>query len=59
MLIFVVSVLYLFVAVVMFSSCAFMLIYFQEILISLLLESLEFSYLSCLESFPVALSCVS
>ena len=38
MLIFVVCVLYLFVAAVMFSSCAFMFISFQELLISLRLE---------------------
>ena len=60
MLNFVVSVLYIFVAVAMFSSCALMFTFiFQKLLISLGLNSLEFACLSCLESFPVALSCVS
>ena len=60
MLIFAVSALYLFLAAVMFSCCALMFTFpFQEILISFRLNSLEFARLSCLESLPVALSCVS
>ena len=35
---FAMCVLYLFIAIVLLSSCAFMFIYFQELLISLLLE---------------------
>ena len=60
MLIFAVSVLYLFLVVVMSSSCALMFTFpFQELLISLGLNSLEFACLSCLESLHVAPSCGS
>ena len=60
MLIFAVSVLLLFLAAGMFSSCALIFTFiFQELLISSGLNSLEFACLSCLESLPVTLSCVS